>query len=85
MMDYSSAAYRECWDSSYPVRRCASCGEEIRAGEERVSVGGESYHSNDSCYRCLTCSVGLAGRKVSRLGPGSLVCSSQCHRLSLSP
>ena len=74
----TASASRKHWLTS-----AISCGDYIMPGEDRVSVGGDSYHASPAlhCYSCQTCRLSLTGRKVSRLGPGSLVCSSVCHRL----
>ena len=43
---------------------------------------GDSYHNNGHCYKCQVCGQALSGRKVSRVSPGHLLCSSQCGRVS---
>ena len=50
-----------------------------RPDQSRVSVGDDDYHRTGECYRCVVCMKPLSGRKVSRPGPGSLVCSSVCY------
>ena len=59
-------------------------------GEDRVSVGGDSYHASPAlhCYSCQTCRLSLTGRKVSRLGPGCIITNNidfliaHCHQRS---
>ena len=52
----------------------------LRPDQMRISVCGDNYHGNGECYKCSGCGQGLTGRRVSRLGSGSLVCSSGCGR-----
>ena len=73
----------DCWGARWG-KTCRGCHELIRPGQERVSIGRESWHDHPSCYHCTQCHAGLSGRKVSRTQEG-LVCSSSCSRkLSMS-
>ena len=67
-----------CWNKRFG-KMCVACGEHIRLGEQRVSLGEDSWHARQECYKCDVCQTGLSGRKVSR-AQSALVCSSNCGR-----
>ena len=68
-----------CSRCSGPEHTCATCGLAITAEQGRVSVRGDSFHRTAACYRCGGCGRALAGRRVSRAGPGQLVCGARCR------
>ena len=68
-----------CARCSGPEHTCATCGLAITAEQGRVSVRGDSFHRTAACYRCGGCGRALAGRRVSRAGPGQLVCGARCR------
>ena len=69
---------QDCWNKSFG-KMCVACGEHIGLGEQRVSLGEDSWHDRQECYRCGVCQTALSGRKVSR-AESALVCSSSCGR-----
>jgi len=49
-----------CWNTAV-MQRCGGCGNELKAGEALIKVGGFNSKFHKQCFKCETCKGLLGG------------------------